>query len=192
MAEDQLTPSRVVMIGGSAGSLDVLLYILPKLRPDLAVVIVIVLHRKTNVESPLINLLQTKTTLPVSEAEEKEPLVPGHIYLAPADYHLLLERNKTFSLDYSEKVHFSRPSIDVSFETAADVFSGNVTGILLSGANADGVEGLRRISERGGDVIIQEPSTADVAFMPAEAIRSGIAAKVFTPEQMMHYINSLK
>lgn len=191
MAQNELDRFPVVVIGGSAGSLDVILFLLPQLRKDLRVAIIIVLHRKMNTESPLVSLLESKTTFKVSEAEEKQAITPGHIYLAPADYHILIERDQTISLDYSEKINFSRPSIDVCFEAAADVFGSRLTGVLLSGANADGVDGLKHIRENKGTVIVQDPLTAGVSFMPAEAIRQGISGNVFTPSQIVAFINGL-
>lgn len=191
MAQNGLDKFPVVVIGGSAGSLDVILFLLPRLRKGIHIAIIIVLHRKTNAESPLVSLLASKTTLKVSEAEEKQAIIPGHIYLAPADYHILIERDQTISLDYSEKINFSRPSIDVCFEAAADAFGSRLTGVLLSGANADGVEGLKHISENNGTVIVQDPLTAEVSFMPAEAIRQGVSGNVFTPSQMVDFINCL-
>jgi len=191
MAQDKLNDFPVVAIGGSAGSLDVILFLLPQLKKDLQVAIIIVLHRKMNAESPLVSLLESKTSLTVSEAEEKQTIVPGHIYLAPADYHMLIEKDQTISLDYSEKINFSRPSIDVCFETAADALGSRLTGVLLSGANADGVEGLKRIIQNKGTAIVQDPLTAEVSFMPAQAIRQGISDNVFTPLEIVAFINSL-
>lgn len=111
---------ELLVVGGSAGSLDVILKVLPSIRSNFNIAIVIVLHRKNNFESVLTSLFAAKTSLPVKEAEEKDVIEPGCIYIAPADYHLLVEKNSTFSLDFSEKVNFSRPSIDVTFESAAD------------------------------------------------------------------------
>ena len=118
----------------------------------------------------LTGLLNNKTTWPVKEAEEKEPVQNQKVYVAPPDYHLLVEADKTFSLDYSEKVHYSRPSIDVSFETVAEAYGAAVIAVLLSGANADGTEGLRMIKKAGGVTIVQDPREASVAYMPQQAI----------------------
>src|SRR4051812_36549015 len=144
MAENHLAqPYRLVMIGGSAGSLDVILRIIEALPAALPAALVVVLHRKNSGDNLLVDLLAGKTSLRVKEAEEKEPLLPGHLYIAPADYHLLIEKDCSLSLDDSEKVNYSRPSIDVSFESAADACGTSVIAVLLSGANTDGVEGLR-------------------------------------------------
>lgn len=160
---------EALLIGGSAGSLEVVLQLLPALRTDLELAIIIVMHRK-NGESLLVGLLDGKTPWPVKEAEEKELLEKGKIYIAPADYHLMIENDKTLSLDFSEKVHYSRPSIDVTFETAAESYGAATMAVLLSGANADGVKGLYRIKKVGGLTIVQHPDDAVVSYMPQQAI----------------------
>jgi len=190
MAQEKLTRSTpVIAIGGSAGSLDVLFGILSGLRQDLQLVILIILHRKSDGDSMLSELLNGKTNLRVKDAEEKEAILPGHIYLAPPDYHLLIENDETFSFDYSEKVNYSRPSIDISFESAADVFGARLTGILLSGANADGVIGLRAIKRNGGTTIAQHPDSARVPYMPTQAILHAGIDKMLLPEEIVDFIN---
>ncbi|RYZ28501.1 MAG: chemotaxis protein CheB [Chitinophagaceae bacterium] len=160
---------ELLLIGGSAGSLDVLIQLLPALDKKLDLAIVIVLHRKAG-ESLLVDLLNDKTAWTVKEAEDKEDIQKRTIYVAPPDYHLLIEKDKTLSLDFSEKVHFSRPSIDVSFETAAEAYGSSLMAVLLSGANSDGAEGLRQIKQAGGTTIVQNPKEAAVAYMPQQAI----------------------
>lgn len=167
-----IAPYELLVIGGSAGSLEALLQLLPALQSETSLAILLVLHRRSG-ESLLANLLSDRTPWPVKEAEEKEPLLAGTIYIAPADYHLLIEKAKTVSLDYSEKVHYSRPSIDVTFEAAAEVYGAAVIGVLLSGANADGAAGLKKIKEAGGYVLVQDPKDAQVAYMPQQAIAQG-------------------
>lgn len=161
---------RLLIVGGSAGSLQVILGLLTALRAGFPLPVLIVLHRSGVVESSLEDLFSSRTDLPIKEVEEKEPVLPGTVYLCPADYHVLLEKNYTFSLDYSERVHFSRPSIDVSFRSAADVYGPGLISLLLSGGNVDGAEGLQYIQERGGVTIVQDPQTADVPYMPQQAI----------------------
>src|SRR6476661_4202191 len=134
--------NQVFLIGGSAGSLKILLEVLPHLDKNLKFPIVIILHRKRSMDSPLSDLLKVRSGLEIIEAEEKQKLMPGIIYLAPPDYHLLIEKDLSFSLDFSEKLNYSRPSIDVTFISASQVYNENTTALLLSGANADGVEGL--------------------------------------------------
>ncbi|WP_128547028.1 chemotaxis protein CheB [Larkinella soli] len=192
MAKNRLTsPCKAVVIGGSAGSIDVLMKLLPALRPDLSFSLLIVLHRRHSGESSLANLLSVKTVMPVREVEDKDPILPGQVYLAPADYHLLIEKNQYFSLDFSEKVNFSRPSLDVTFESAADAWGPEMVGILLSGANADGSDGLRAVKKAGGVIIAQKPETAQSAFMPQQAILSTPIDHVFDVVEIAEYINSI-
>ena len=129
---------NIVLIGGSAGSLSRVLRLLPHITKELNITVVLIFHRKEAEDSTLKDILTYKSELNVKEVEDKDPILKHHIYIAPADYHLLLEKDLTFSLDISEKVNFSRPSIDVTFETAADAFGDSIIGLLLSGANADG------------------------------------------------------
>jgi len=192
MAEDRLSgKGTLLLIGGSAGSLEVLLKVIPKLRTDIAFPIVIVIHRKDTSDSTLCDLLSSRTKLPVNEVEDKDALLPGHIYIAPANYHVLFESNRSFSLDVSEKVNYSRPSIDVAFESAAEAFGSGVTGILLSGANSDGTNGLRKISELGGTAIVQSPASADVPFMPEHAIQHTRTDRILDVSGITAYINSM-
>lgn len=188
--EISLNKYELLIIGGSAGSLEVILEILPQLRSDLDYAIVLVMHRRSG-DSLLTGLLSDRTKLEVREVEEKEAIRPGVIYIAPADYHLLVELDKTFSLDFSEKIHYSRPAIDASFETAAEAFGSSLAGILLSGANADGAEGLLRIKEGGGMTIVQDPAEASVSYMPQQAIEKNAASKILTTRQIIDLMNDL-
>src|SRR6476661_712311 len=165
MAQGSLIKKELLLIGGSAGSLEAILNLLPALQSEKHLAIVLVLHRRSG-ESLLSNLLAEKLAWPVKEAEEKESIHAGTVYIAPADYHLLVESNKTISLDYSEKVHYSRPSIDVTLESAAEVYGDSLVAILLSGANQDGTFGLQKVKEAGGYVIVQDPLDAAVSYMP--------------------------
>jgi two-component system chemotaxis response regulator CheB len=162
--------TKLVVIGGSAGSLQVIFDLLGPLRPGVRLSLLVVLHRHTQNDSSLEELMSVKTKLPCKEVEEKEPILPGVIYICPADYHVLIEKDRSFSLDYSERVNFSRPSIDVSFKSAADVYGPALICVLLSGGNADGAEGLEYAKERGSTTIVQDPATAEVAYMPQVAI----------------------
>jgi two-component system chemotaxis response regulator CheB len=161
---------NIVVIGGSAGSLSRVLRLLPHITRKLNLTIVLIFHRKEAEDSTLRDILAHKSEFEVKEIEDKDPIRKHHVYIAPADYHLLLEKNLTFSLDISEKLNFSRPSIDVTFESAADAFGESVIGLLLSGANADGVNGLRAIKEKGGRIAVQDPKSAEVPYMPQQAV----------------------
>lgn len=180
----------LILIGGSAGSLQVIIEILPKLNPTTQQAIVIVFHRKASPNAEmLIDLLNIKSSLPVKEAEDKEEIQPGTVYIAPADYHLLLEKDHSFSLDISEKVNYSRPSIDLTFLTAADAYKDKLIAILLSGANSDGINGLKTIQKHGGHCIAQDPSTSLVAYMPTQAILKNVVDFIATPSEMVAIIN---
>jgi len=191
MAQDQLIKYNAAIIGGSAGSLDVILKIIPllPLLPDLFYILVV--HRKNDADSILPQLIASRTTLNVKEVEDKEPITGGTIFIAPPDYHLLLENNTEFSLDTSEKLHHSRPSIDISFESVADVYGEHAIGILLSGANADGAEGLKIIQDRGGLTIVQDPQTADVPYMPQQAILMNAATMIVPAPDMPDVIQKI-
>lgn len=161
---------KVVVVGGSAGSLDIILKIISSADATDSILYIIVMHRKNDTNSVLPGLVSSRTKLKVKEVEDKDYILPGHIYIAPPDYHLLLENENTFSLDASEKIYFSRPSIDVTFESVAEVFGASVIGVLLSGANADGAHGLSTIHQAGGFTIVQDPESAEVDYMPRQAI----------------------
>jgi two-component system chemotaxis response regulator CheB len=192
MAKNSITNGcGLLIIGGSAGSFDVILKTLPYLRTDLPFPVIIVLHRKNVSESNLADLFNSKTRLAVKEAEEKEPLSAGDVYIAPADYHLLIEKDKTLSLDFSEKVNYSRPSIDVTFETAAEVYGSKLVCVLLSGASSDGTEGLKTVKRYGGTVIVQNPQTAKVAYMPEQAIAEVEVDRIVEENDIGKLINSL-
>jgi two-component system chemotaxis response regulator CheB len=192
MAETTVNRSdRLLVIGGSAGSLDVLLHVLPRVKRPLSLAIIIVLHRKSALQNTLAELLSAKSKHRIKEAEDKEAILPGTIYLAPADYHVLIEQDKTMAMDYSEKVNFSRPSIDVTFETAAEVYRDKLTCLLLSGANNDGTEGLKEVKEAGGQVWIQNPQDAEVAQMPKNALNQIQPDAVLDEDRMADFINCL-
>lgn len=190
MAKNELS-YRAVMIGGSAGSLEALLTLLPILPEGSGAFFVIVIHRKYDPESPLVDILSKHTRMPIKEVEDKEAIFPDSLYIAPADYHLLIENAETFCLDSSEKVQYSRPSIDVSFESAAEIFGKRCVGILLSGANADGAEGLKRLRALGGFSIVQDPDSAEVGFMPQQAINLEAVDRVLPIEQIGSLLNDL-
>jgi two-component system chemotaxis response regulator CheB len=163
---------KLLMIGGSAGSLAMVLQILPLFKKSMNIPVVIIFHRKQSEDTVLIDLLSSRTGYTVKEADDKDEIKPGIIYIAPVDYHLLIEKKKTLSLDDSEKVNFSRPSIDVAFESAADVYGPNLTCLLLSGANADGVAGLQAAKKVGATIVVQDPLSAEVPFMPKAAVEN--------------------
>jgi len=182
---------EALIIGGSAGSLDVLLEIFPALKSDIRFPIILVVHRKPSNESLLTDLLKSRTSMDVGEANEKEFLTPGKVFIVPADYHMLIEEDRSISLDYSEKVNYSRPSIDVTFQSAAEVFKEKLVCILLSGSNSDGVEGLKCVNSFGGRAVIQNPGTAIMPYMPQQAVLNVKPHIILDSRDMAEYINKL-
>jgi two-component system chemotaxis response regulator CheB len=182
---------KVVIIGGSAGSLQVLMKILPELTTIHSYALIIVLHRKSSDDSTLEELIALKTKVKVKEVEDKVAVLPGFIYVAPSDYHLLFEKSNVLSLDISEKINYSRPSIDVSFQSAAEVYQSNLTGIILSGANVDGTIGLMAIKDYGGRTIVQDPLTAEVPFMPNHAIENAEPDEIRDVDGLIEYLQLL-
>lgn len=163
---------RAIVIGASAGAVDALFQILPRLPRSLPVPVAIVVHLPPDRKSVLAELYQDRCEATVKEADDKEPMRPGHFYFAAPDYHLLLERDGRLSLSSEEPVQFSRPSIDVLFESAADAYGADVIGVILTGANDDGAAGLRRIEDAGGVAIVQAPEQAYAATMPEAALKA--------------------
>ncbi len=191
MAENILSKSpELVVLGGSSGSLDIVLKILSSLNKKISFTLVIVLHRKNTADSSLAELFTIKSPIPVKEVEDKDAILPGHIYLAPSDYHLLFEKKHIFSLDDSEKINYSRPSIDVTFESAAEAYRNGVVAILLSGSNADGTQGLQTIHQEGGVTIVQDPATADFPYMPQHAILNGHIDHQMNVAEIINYLNN--
>lgn len=171
--------AKCVVIGGSAGSIKPLLRIISKIKPAINFPVIVVLHRKNDPRSSLEALLDNGSLLEVKEGEDKEALRNGVVYVAPGDYHLLIENDYSLSLDASEKVLWSRPSIDVTFQSAAEVYKSNLLGILLSGANNDGSMGLEQIQLSGGKTIVQHPENAEMPAMPLSAIN------IFKPDYVL-------
>lgn len=161
---------NLIVMGGSWGGLQASLSILAGLPEDFRIPIILVLHRLKNFESDLQGVYRSKLKLKVLEIEEKEEIKGGCVYIAPANYHVLIERDQTFSLDVSEYENYSRPSIDVTFSSAAEVYGTGTLGILLSGASRDGSMGLKKIRENGGWTIVQDPAEAEVETMPQSAL----------------------
>ncbi|WP_165072050.1 chemotaxis protein CheB [Paludisphaera rhizosphaerae] len=161
---------EAVAVGASAGALEALSVVLPALPPDFPLPILVVVHLPPDRKSLMAGLLGDRCRLSVREAEDKEPAEPGTVYLAPPDYHLMVEPDRRLSLSGEEPVLFSRPSIDVLFETAAETYGPGLAGVILSGANSDGARGLRAIMNAGGVGMVQRPDTALAQTMPTSAL----------------------
>lgn len=159
----------IIIIGGSAGAFDSILSILKNLDKKINTPIVIILHRLKNTNSTFEEILQRNTHYTVKEIDDKDKIESGFVYTAPANYHVLVEEDFTFSLDASELVNFSRPSIDVTFESFSIVLKEKCCGILLSGSNQDGAIGLKIIAENNGKTYIQDCTEAEFAIMPKSA-----------------------
>ena len=163
---------EAIVIGASAGGFKALSQILAMLTPGFRMTVVIVIHLRADSKQEWIKILAEKLKLNIKEAEEKETLHPGVIYVAPPNYHLLIEEDKTFSLSMEEKVNFARPSIDVLFESAAYAYNNKLLGIILTGANSDGAWGMKKIKEKGGYTIVQDPKEAEFNEMPSSVVRT--------------------
>jgi two-component system chemotaxis response regulator CheB len=179
----------MIAVGASWGGLKALRAIAHGLPAHFRVPITFVQHRSKE-SGALRELLQDCTSLIVCEVEDKQPIMGGYIYLAPPDYHLLVDGDE-FSLSVDEPVRFSRPSIDVFFESVADRFGGEAAGVVLTGANEDGALGLRQIVARGGLAIVQDPRTAESPIMPRAALRAVPEARTLSLERMTAYLVSL-
>jgi two-component system chemotaxis response regulator CheB len=162
-----------VVIGASAGGVQALSVLLPALPISLRAAVFIVLHLPRDKPSVLREIFQAKCALPVLEAEDKLPIVAGNVYVAPANYHMLIDQGPQVALSADDPVHHSRPSIDVLFESAADVYKNRLLGIILTGANEDGAAGLACVKDAGGLTIVQTPETAQAPLM----VRSALALR---------------
>jgi len=165
-------PYGIVVIGSSWGGLKALSNILSKMPADSATPILVVQHQHKNSEGLLTSILKQRTALKVHEGEEKEIIEPGCVYLAPAGYHMLVESDGSLSLSTDELINYSRPSVDVLFESAAEVYRSKTIGVILTGANNDGALGIKKIKEFGGLTIVQDPKTAEADSMPKAAIKA--------------------
>ncbi len=180
---------RLVAVGASAGGLHALRTLVASLPADFDVPVVIVQHRARESEL-LCELLQECTRLPVAEVVDKMDVAPG-VFVGPPDYHLFLDGG-SFSLSTDEPVRYSRPSIDVMFESAADEYGMDAIGVVLTGANADGAAGLRRIADRGGHAVVQHPDTAEVRVMPRSALKAVPEACVLPLEEIGAHLAAIR
>lgn len=175
------------MIGTSWGGLNALSQVVAGLPATFALPLVIVQHRSPDAPGFLAELLQTRTRLCVVEVDDKRPIAPGHVFVAPPNYHLLFDRGY-FALTTDAPVRYSRPSIDVTFVSAADEYGRRAVGVVLTGANEDGASGLKRIADRGGYTIVQDPMTAEGAAMPRAALRAVPKARVMPLERIANHL----
>ncbi len=182
---------NAVVIGVSAGGFKALHTILPMFPKDFLLPVIVVQHRSDSDNDYLVESLNSECNLEVKDAEDKENIKAGKVYIAPGGYHLLVEKQRILSLSADEPVCFSRPSIDVLFETAASAFGEQLVGVILTGANSDGSEGIKFIKKNNGLTIAQDPETAEVNVMPLSAIATGCIDYIIPLEEIPPFINSL-
>lgn len=182
----------VVVIGVSAGGLAALDTILPKLDSNFSIPVLVVQHISSNSENYLPVHYDVRCVQNVKEAEDKEPIRNGTIYFAPPNYHLMVECDRSVALSIDAKVNFSRPSVDVLFETAADAFKDEVVGIVLTGGNSDGAQGLAQIKKRGGLAVVQSPESAEADAMPKAAIKAVDVDHVIPLDEIADFLNGLQ
>jgi two-component system chemotaxis response regulator CheB len=163
-------PYRCIAMGVSAGAMDALSVIIPQLPASFSIPVVVIQHISPHSDNYMTCYLDKISPLRVKEVDEKEKITPGFVYTAPPNYHVLVEEDETFSLSVEGRINFARPSIDVFFEAAADVYGPQLVGIILTGGNNDGGRGLKIIKERGGLAIVQDPQTAEADGMPRAAL----------------------
>lgn len=179
-----------VVIGCSTGGLQALSTVLSGLRADLPVPVIVLCHRGQDDDSGLlVELLARQSPLPVREAEERQPVTPGIVHLAPSGYHLLIEAERRFMLSADIRVRFVRPSVDVLFASAADVYAELLLAVVLTGANDDGAEGLVQVRQRGGYALVQDPKEAEAPQMPLAALTRAGADEVLTLSAVARRIN---
>lgn len=176
--------SSIILIGGSAGSLPAIKHLLAHLPRNFSTSIVVILHRMKNAASDMDYLLTNATGYSVIEPEDKSELLPGSIFLAPQNYHLLAEPDGTISLDYSEAELHSRPSINITFESFSEIYTSRVVAFILSGLNYDGAEGLAAVIAHGGKGFILHPDECEFTVMP-------VAAKLQNPTLSYSSLNQL-
>ncbi len=182
---------EAMVVGVSAGGVEALNLLLPCLPAKLPIPVMVVLHIGRFSIEALISQLNKKSPVEIKEADSGEKILPGHVYFAPPNYHLLVECNKTFSLTVGELVKFSRPSIDILFESAADFYREKLIGIVLTGANSDGAQGMKTINKNGGYTIAQEPKTAVNGEMPGAAIALSTMNRIVPLQEIALFFSSL-
>lgn len=182
---------EAIVMGVSAGGMEALSAIFPDLSADFPLPVIVVQHQHPTSDDFLVRYLNERCSLKVKQADEKESILPGVIYIAPPNYHLMVEEDRTFSLSVDEPVNYARPSIDVLFETAVDAYGARLVGVILTGASSDGSLGLKRIKESGGLTMVQDPETAEADIMPRAAIGATETDYVLPLEEIGTFLNRL-
>src|SRR5690606_30440000 len=182
---------KAIVIGGSAGSFQGITKILSGIPENFPLPIIMCLHRLKHVRNGFIEALSIKSVKPVDEPYDKENIKKGKVYLAPANYHMYIELGHSFALSTESMVNNSRPSIDITLESAAYAYKNRLIGILLSGANKDGAHGMKMIKEKGGITIVQEPSECMIDTMPKAALQGAKIDYTLTIENIITFLNEL-
>lgn len=185
------TPIQAGAIGASAGAVQALLAILPALPASFSLPVLVVVHVPPDRSNMLVPLFQSKCRIKVKEAEDKEPVENGVAYFAPSDYHMLVETDGCVALSTDEPVNYSRPSIDVLFESAADYYGSALAGVILTGANHDGAAGLKAVADVGGVAIVENPDGAYASAMPTAALEATPSARIMSHDQIVFFLSSL-
>lgn len=188
---DRIANAGVLLIGCSAGGFQLLCEIIMKLRKNFPLPVIVVIHRSRKHKSTIEAQINSKSNVKVIAAADKDVLKSGTVYFAPCDYHLLLEPGNTLTLDSSEPILYSRPSIDVTFESVADVFNNKVIALLLSGSNCDGANGMKYVHARGGMCVVQNPLDASFKTMPEEALKKSPADLILNNLEIFSFMDHL-
>jgi two-component system chemotaxis response regulator CheB len=183
---------RALVIGGSAGSFPLVVKILSKIPKNYPLPIFLCLHRLKHVRKGFVEALSLKSNIPVIEPDDKQSIKPGIAYLAPSNYHMLIEVGKTISLSTDKMVKFSRPSIDLTFESASNVYRDKLVGVIISGANSDGAEGIKKAKERGSLTVAQDPLEATIQTMPNAAINATKIDHVLKIDDIVKFLLTLQ
>jgi len=182
---------QALVIGASAGGIHALSTVFSSLPQDFPLPVLVVQHMHPHSKSQLASILQKKAVINIQEAEEKEIVNPGTVYIAPPNYHLLLELDHSMALSTDERVNYARPAVDVLFESAVDTYQDKLIGLILTGANNDGAMGLKHITQAGGYTIVQDPKTAEASSMPYAACAATEVDRVLPLEDIGPYILQL-
>lgn len=182
---------EAIVIGSSAGGIKALTSLLTTLPADFPLPILITQHLHPDSDSYLASILNDKCAIAVKQADEKELILPGTAYIAPPNYHMLIEEDRTIALNIDPRVMYARPSVDVMFECAAEVYRGKLIGIILTGANSDGAAGMASVKKAGGYTIVQDPNEAEADSMPRSALRACKIDKVLPVQEIGPFVLQL-
>lgn len=182
---------KAVIIGGSAGSFQIVTKILSSIPTGFPVPVLLCLHRLKHVRSGFVEALSLKSNIPVIEPNDKDTLKPGMAYLAPANYHMFVEMANRIALSTDDPINHSRPSIDLSFITAANAYRHKLIGIILSGANRDGSMGLKKVHENGGTSIVQDPNECEVKTMTEASLKITQVNYVYRSDEIVNFLKKI-